>query len=174
VKNGIYGEMFVAAMIAAAFVLVDPLAVVEAGLAEIPQRSRLYADMRETIEFCRAAGFKADAFEGVLDQIYQRWGHYHPVHTNNNAAIVVAALLLGGADFEKVITIAVMGGLDTDCNGATAGAIFGAMHGAGKIPVKWKAPLNDTLFSEISGYHPISITECARRSVAIARKILST
>lgn len=40
ISNGIYGEMFVAAMIAAGFALDDPLKVVQAGLAEIPRRSR--------------------------------------------------------------------------------------------------------------------------------------
>jgi len=174
VKNGIYGEMFVAAMIAAAFVLDEPLAVVEAGLAEIPQTSRLHRDIRQTIDLCREHDFKAEAFELVLDGLYKLFGHYHAVHTNNNAALVAAALLLGGNDYEKVITIAVMGGWDSDCNGATAGSIHGAIHGAKNIPLKWKAPLNDTLFSEMTDYHPISISECARRSVEIARKTLST
>jgi ADP-ribosylglycohydrolase len=169
VKNGIYGEMLIAAMIAAAFVLDDPLAIVEAGLAEIPRNSRLYSDMRQTVDLCQKFHCKADAFEPVLDGIYELFGHYDPVHTNNNAAVCVAALLLGGQDFEKVITIAVMGGWDTDCNGATVGSIFGAMRGAGEIPAKWKAPLNDTLYSEISGYHPIAISECARRSFEIAK-----
>jgi len=174
IKNGIYGEMFVAAMIAAAFALDEPVAVVEAGLAEIPQNSRLCRDIRQTIDLCRKYDFKADAFEPVLNGLYDLFGHYSSVHTNNNAAIVVSALLLGGADFEKVITIAVMGGWDSDCNGATAGSIFGAMHGAEKIPLKWKAPLNDTLFSEITDYHPIAISECARRSFEIAKRILSS
>ena len=172
VKNGIYGEMFVAAMIAAGFALEDPLEVVEAGLAEIPCDSRLNLEMRQVIALCRKHSFKAEAFEKVFDGIYARLGHYHPVHTINNAGLVVAALLLGQADFENVITIAVMGGWDTDCNGATAGSIFGAMHGAGSIPSKWKDPLHDTLYSQVFDYHPIAISECARRSAAIARKIV--
>ncbi len=173
VKNGIYGEMFVAAMIAAGFVLDDPLQVIEAGLAEIPHRSRLYADMHQIISICAKHGNAFANYEKVLDEIEALLGHYHPVHTNNNAALVVAALLLGGDDFEKVITLAVMGGWDTDCNGATAGSIFGAMHGAGPIPEKWRVPLHDTLYSRILDYHPIAITECARRSAALARTIAS-
>ena len=172
IKNGIYGEMFVAAMIAAGFVLNDPLEVVKAGLAEIPRRSRLYVEMEQVIEICRKHDFAAGAFEAVFDDIYALLGHYHEVHTNNNAALVVAALLLGQEDFEKVITLAVMGGWDTDCNGATAGSIFGAMHGAKRIPAKWKDPLHDTLYSRILDYHPIAISECARRSTGIALRVL--
>ena len=172
IKNGIYGEMFVAAMIAAGFALTDPLEVVKAGLAEIPRRSRLHAEMEQTIEICRKHKFNAAAFEAVFDDIYALLGHYSPVHTNNNAALVVAAMLLGGDDFEKVITISVMGGWDSDCNGATNGSIFGAMFGADKIPAKWKDPLHDTLYSRIFDYHPIAISECAKRSVEIAQRVL--
>ena len=168
VKNGIYGEMFVAAMIATAFVLDDPLAVIEAGLAEIPRACRLQEDVRRTISLC--AKNSASSFEHVLEGLEKMFSHYHPVHTNNNAAAVVAALLLGQADFEKVITIAVMAGWDTDCNGATAGSIFGAMHGANAIPAQWKDPLRDTLFAEVAGYQPIAISECARRSFEIVEK----
>jgi ADP-ribosylglycohydrolase len=174
IKNGIYGEMFVAAMIAAGFALKDPLEVVKAGLAEIPARSRLYLEMEQVIGICRKHQFRAEAFEVVLDEIYALLGHYHPVHTNNNAGLVVASLLLGQGDFEKAITISVMGGWDTDCNGATVGSIFGAMHGAESIPAKWTNPLHDTLYSMIFDYHPIAISECARRSVGIAQKITSS
>ena len=172
VKNGIYGEMFVAAMIAAAFVMDDPHAIIEAGLAEIPATSRLYAEMRQTIAICRKYQCNPASFQPVLDEIYSLLGHYHEVHTNNNAALVVASLLLGGHDLEKVITIAVMGGWDTDCNGATAGSILGAMVGAKRLPAKWIAPLHDTLNSQIIDYHPIAISECAKRSVSIAHKVL--
>lgn len=171
VRNGIYGEMFCAAMIAAAFALREPLQIVEAGLAEIPQQSRLYREMRQVVEICRRHNNDFAQFEVVLDEIYALLGHYDPVHTNNNAGLVVAALLLGGHDFEKVITLAVMGGWDSDCNGATAGSICGAMLGAKTLSTaatKWIEPLHDTLNSEIIGYHPIAISECARRSVSIA------
>jgi len=171
VKNGIYGEMLCAAMIAAAFALDDPVEIVKAALGEIPATSRLHKDMTQVIDICAGHGNDPAEFEAVLDEIYALLGHYHEVHTNNNCALVVAALILGGHDFEKVITIAVMGGWDTDCNGATAGSIAGAMLGARQLPGKWTKPLNDKLMSGIIGYHPIAISECARRSAEVARKV---
>ncbi len=171
VRNGIYGEMFCAALIAAAFAVKDPLEAVEAALAEIPQKSRLHADIREVIAICRRHNFDAADFEAALADLGKALGHYHPVHTNNNAGLVVAALLLGQHDFEKVLSIAVMGGWDTDCNGATAGSVFGAMHGVESIPPKWSAPLHDTLYSEIFGYHPIAISEVARLALEVAQKV---
>jgi ADP-ribosylglycohydrolase len=172
VKNGIYGAMYCAAMIAAAFATDDPVKVVEIGLSEIPRTSRLHAEMRQVVEICRRHGMRASAFEAVLDEVWSLLGHYDPVHTNNNAGLVTAALLLGQHEYEKAITIAVMGGWDTDCNGATVGSIVGAMLGAKPLPAKWIAPLHDTLNSQVLGYHPIAISECARRGVAIARKAM--
>ena len=172
IKNGIYGEMFVAAMIAAAFVYDNPSQIIQAGLNEIPATSRLYAEMIQTIKICRRHNNNPAHFEAVLNEIYQLLGHYSCVHTSNNAALVVASLLLGDHDLEKVLTIAVMGGWDTDCNGATAGSIAGAMLGAKALPRKWVDPLHDTLNSQIIDYHPIAISECAQRSLAIAKKVL--
>jgi hypothetical protein len=172
-KNGIYGAMFCAAMISAAFVLEDPMQIVETGLAEIPRRSRLHVEMRQVIDLCRAVDFRYERFEEVLDAIYRLLGHYNPVHTNNNAGLVVAAVLLGKHDFGKAISLAVMGGWDTDCNGATVGSIVGAMVGGQAAPAHWVGRLNDTLNSAIPGYHPIAISECAKRSTEIARKFLA-
>ena len=171
VKNGIYGAMFCAAMIAAAFALSDARAVIEAGLAEIPRTSRLYAEMRQVIELCERFECKFENFEAVLTEIYATLGHYNPVHTNNNCALIVAALLLGAGDFERTLTLAVMGGWDTDCNGATVGSIIGAQLGARALPPFWIDRLHDTLRSQIIDYHPIAISECARRSTQLAREL---
>lgn len=174
VKNGIYGAMFCAALIAAAFATSDPNQIVEAALAEIPTTSRLYAELQHTIAICHKYDCQFAQFEAVFGEIYDALEHYSPVHTNNNAAICVAAVLLSGGDFHQGITLAVMGGLDSDCNGATVGSVVGAIQGAHRVPAHWTSRLNDTLNSEIIGYHPISISECARRALKIARAASST
>lgn len=171
VKNGIYGAMFCAAMISAAFATSDVRTIIEAGLAEIPATSRLYQDVRQTIAFCEQYGCAFEQFEEVFAALHANLRDLSPVHANNNACLCVAALLLSGGDFHKAVTTAVMGGWDTDCNGATVGSIVGAIAGAGGIPTHWTARLNDTLHSEVIGYDPIAISECARRSVEIANKI---
>jgi ADP-ribosylglycohydrolase len=171
VKNGIYGEMFCAAMIAAALVLNDPAEIMQAGLDQIPRRSRLADAVRRTIDRCESLGFAAERFEEAQDWLWREFGGYHPIHTINNAAAVVLAVLLGGGDFGRTIAIAVTCGSDTDCNGATAGCLAGAMLGAARLPAQWTAPLNDTLYSGVAGYHPIAISQCAARHAAIARHL---
>jgi hypothetical protein len=51
-------------------------------------------------------------------------------------------------------------------------ALFDDLLGQLDEPVEWTAPLNDTLKAAVVGYDPIAISECARRSVALARKTL--
>lgn len=170
IKNGIYCSMFYAAMIAAAFALDDPLAIVEAGLAEIPATSRLYTDGLKVIEICRRYRFQGEHIEQVHAAIYETFGD-NDCSTPGNMALIVSALLLGKGDFEKVITYTVMGGFDSDSTAATAGSIVGAMLGAKRLPQKWIAPLRDTLYGQIIGYHPIAVSECARRSLEIAKSL---
>ena len=91
VKNGVYGEMFVAAMLAAAFVTDEVEEVIRIGLSEIPASCRLAEAIRDTVAWSRQL---AD-WEKVWDKINEKYGRYHAVHTINNAALVVMALMAG-------------------------------------------------------------------------------
>lgn len=160
VENGIYAEMFVAAMVAAAFTCDDSREIILEGLSVIPGESRLAEAIRFTLEL---PSLEPD-WEAGLDRLYRRYGHYHWVHAINNAALVSAALLYGAGDFERSICLAVMGGWDTDCNGATVGSIVGTM--GARIPEKWSEPLNNRVRSSLSGFDFSSIDDLARRTVA--------
>lgn len=167
VKNGIYGAMFVAAMIAVAFYEPDPERIVRAGLAQIPATSRLASDITQAIEIGRTA--KSE--EEVAERIWNAFSHYSWVHTNNNAALVAASLIFSKGDFVRGVTTSVLGGFDTDCNGATVGSILGASMGHRRLPAHFVQPLHDTLFADVEGFHPIDFTALAHRSVALFRGI---
>jgi len=164
VKNGIYGEMWVAAMLAAAYLSDDVETVVRAGLAQIPAQSRLSVAIERVISQ-RHAGM---SYEAAVADLRSRWdeniGH-HWCHTISNAEIVAIALLWGNGDYEKTICYSVMPGFDTDCNGATSGSVMGVMLGADNLPSKWITPLNDTLLTGVAGYHRVSLTQVAQETV---------
>ena len=166
VKNGIYGAMFIAAMIAAAFVEKDNYKIIEAALAQIPANCRLADAVRQTIPIVESAKDELD----LVEKIWNAFGHYHCVHAINNTALCVAAVLFAGDDYEKAITTAVLGGWDTDCNGATVGSIMGAKLGTAGIPAHWADPLHDTLYSSIPDFHPIAISACADRCHVLYEK----
>ena len=46
-------------------------------------------------------------------------------------------------DFEESLVAVIQAGGDTDTNGAVAGAILGALHGAGSIPERWTAHVHN-------------------------------
>ena len=161
VKNGIYGEMWVAAMLAAAPFLQSTRELIEVGLAEIPSSSRLAADVREVMRWY-AEGL---GYDEAVQRIHARWDEkwlHHWCHTNSNAQIVAVGLLWGDGDYEKTICRAVQACFDTDCNGATVGSIVGMMLGAKALPAKWIRPLNDTLETGVRGYGIRRISDLAR------------
>jgi len=125
VKNGIYGEMFVAAILATAFVASDVEEVIRIGLSEIPRNCRLAEAVQDTVDWSK----ELISWEQVWNKINEKYEHYHPVHTINNAALVVMGLMFGQRDYETSIVVAVRGGWDTDCTGATAGSVCGMMLG---------------------------------------------
>lgn len=160
VKNGVYGAMFFAALIAAAFTEKDIGKCIETALTVIPQKSRLYEDILFAVE---AGERSADETE-LYKKLWDRFRGLSSIHTNNNAAACVAALLMGKGDFVRSVGIAVGAGWDTDCNGATVGSFMGALLSVDGIPGYLREPLNDTLYSSIIGFHPASIRECAERT----------
>ncbi len=166
-KNGIYGEMFVAAMIASAYILNDVEDIISAGLAEIPEHSRLSEAIQSTQDWCR----DEEDWEKAWQNIYDSLGKYHGVHTINNAALVVMGLYFGRDDFEAGITKTVRGGWDADCTGATVGSILGVKFGAKALPSKWTAVFNDRLLSAVRGENDNKISELAARTLAVAKKI---
>ncbi|MBI4579414.1 MAG: ADP-ribosylglycohydrolase family protein [Planctomycetes bacterium] len=157
VKNGIYGEMLFAAMIAAAPFCTDIMDVIEIGLSEIPAESRLTQAVRDVMGWARANRDWTD----TCDAIHAKYGHYHQVHTINNAALVIMGLLHGKLDLGRTICMTVMGGWDTDCTGATAGSVLGAMLGAEALPGRWIRPLHNRLRSIVVGYDNLPITDVA-------------
>ncbi len=169
VKNGIYGEMWVAAMLASAPFVKNARAVIEAGLCEIPEKSRLAEAILQVIAWRDENIDFETAIRRVHEKWDETWGH-HWCHTISNAQIVALGLLWGEDDFEKSICRAVQACFDTDCNGATVGSVFGALHGAQALPEKWIGPLNDGLETGIAGYHFVRISDMARKTAELSKK----
>ncbi len=170
VRNGLYGEMWVAAMLAAAWVLDDPREIVRAGLAQIPARCRLAEELEQVLAWHQEGG----RYEEVLDAVHARWDEadrHDWCHTISNAAIVAVGLLWGDLDWERSVCRAVTCAFDTDCNGATVGSIVGLVLGAGRMPSKWISPIRDTLRTGIHGMTELKVSEVAEASCGLVRSL---
>lgn len=142
--NGVYGGMFVAAAISAAFILRDIRKVIEEALRVIPgdcEYTRMALDIiRYHDEHPQCA------WEDAFAYIRSNWGYdrYPGVcHIIPNSAVMVMSMLYGEGDFSRTICICNMCGWDTDCNVGNVATILGVMVGLEGIDMRWRQPIND-------------------------------
>jgi ADP-ribosylglycohydrolase len=166
-RQGIYGEMFFSAAIAAAFSVNHPVEALEIGLTEIPENCAMAKAVRWVLQvapgitnYRQAREAMTEHFKGMSD-----------VHTINNACLTIWGLTIGGTDFTRVIGETVAMGMDNDCTAATAGSIVGAIIGKQGIPQHWTRNFNDTVHSYLIGQKSFSITNLLDRFTRLAERI---
>ena len=159
--DGISGAMFVAALGAA---IPDSTSLVEASkraLAEIPAQGGAAEAVKLALSLLDDA--QGDA------RIRKHFEGLSPVHTINNLALVVWSLLRNPDDFSAAIGEAVTAGLDTDCNGATVGGLWGLQ---GKpIPETWTTPWRGCVQVTLAGQSELALDDLVRRTQHVARSI---
>jgi len=160
VKNGIYGEMIVAAMISAAFVLDDVEEIIKVGLSEIPENCRLAKAVRDLMQWSK----EYPNWDSCWDRAMEDYGDLSWVHTINNTLFILLGLLYGEGDLGKTVSISVMAGHDTDCTGASVGSIIGTMLGAKSHESRWVNPLQDRVKSILAGFSESKISDLAMRT----------
>ncbi len=168
--DGLWGEMFLAAIEAAAFAESDGERLLDLGLSVIPEACDLARAVRHVREGHRAIRDWKDARARLLADFD------HPDMTNVplNLGIITLGLLYGDWDFERSLCIAVNCGYDTDCTGATTGAIIGALKGADAIPPRWKDPLQDTFkpgWGVINLARDNTLTALTGETVAVGQQV---
>jgi ADP-ribosylglycohydrolase len=166
--NGIYGEMWASALVAAAFTSGSAREALDSALGVVPARSRLADALRTAM----AAHANGASWDEAMASMESRLAGYHWVHTINNAEVVAAALLWGNGDFTRTIGLAVEAGLDTDCTGATTGSVFGALHGLDALPGHWVGPLENSMHSAIFGFEGVRITDLVDRTLRVSESLV--
>lgn len=162
--EGMYGEIFFAALESAAFVESDCRKLIDIGLSYIPEDSIMAKSIQKAVE---CYDNQVDIYEarkkihntapgtfGIqgmkLSEIKQEGNEGMELgkpgfDAPENVAFAIAGWLYGEGDFGRSICIANSLGEDTDCTCATLGAVMGIISGAAKLPAKWKEPLDDKI-----------------------------
>ena len=162
--EGMYGEVFCAAIQSAAFTESDPMKLVNIGLSYIPPESAMTRCIKKAVEcyqkkvpFLEARKHIHNEAPGTfgifpfkLSEIKKEGNEGMEIGTPGfdapeNVGFAIAGLLYGEGDFGKSICFANSCGEDTDCTCATLGALMGIMSGASKLPEKWTKPLDDRI-----------------------------
>ena len=165
-RTGIYGEMFVAAAIAAAQVMEDRLSIFETALQFVPQRSRFHKVVSDSLQEVRQAQDWLDGYERIHLK-YHMYGHcliYQEIGTLINT-------LRFAQDIGHGICIQVSQGNDTDSFGATAGSLLGAYFGPGHLESRWLKPFNDDIRTTLARFYERSLSKLAQRMGELPRRI---
>lgn len=164
-KNGVYGAMFVAAMLARAAAPGDISDVIRAGLAQIPSGSRLHDSVSRILSMFSSGASQEACLRDICRRYDEpsgrRWCHVLP-----NAEIVAVSLLYGRGSFSRSVCIAAGSAFDSDCNGATVGSLLGMLGGIDGIPPEWSAPLANGFQTEISARSRVTIPEMTEMTLA--------
>jgi ADP-ribosylglycohydrolase len=169
--EGIYAELFTASIESAAFVVNDIREIINIGLKKIPEDCRVARSIKIAINGYEGKKTWQDTRQDVVKDSEDLGWFQAPA----NVAFTVIGLLYGEGDFDKTVCTAVNCGDDTDCTGATAGAVMGILMGRSKLPQKWIDPIGDSIqtiaINPIGTCIPKTLTELTDRTIYLAKTI---
>ncbi len=163
-RTGVYGAMFVAAAVACAPAMHDPLDIVRTALRYVPQRSRFAERTSDALAIVERCDDWLDAYARVHERFVQ-FG-FCAIHQEIGTLINT---LRFATDAGHGICLQVMQGNDTDSFGATAGSILGSHHGP--IDERWTAPLRDDVHTALALFHERSLDAIADRMAALPARV---
>lgn len=157
--EGTYAAIFIAAMQSAAFVVHDVRKLLDIGLSKLPEDCRVVRSVRLVMDCYENGVSWKECRERIVEDSADLGWFQAPA----NVAYVVLGLLYGEGDFKQSMIYAVNCGDDTDCTGATIGALMGIMGGMDFIPKDWMAYIGEGIKSICltngHGRYPLNCTE---------------
>lgn len=138
--DGVWAEVFFAALESAAFEETDKNKLLDLALGFLPDDSLLVHAVQDTRQWWTS---KKD-WRAIRTLIVEKYGTDNFTDVVANVAFTVLGWLAGENQLGKSICIAVNCGLDTDCTGATLGALMGIID-PDCIEEKWLAPIGEDI-----------------------------
>ena len=161
--EGVFGEVFFAALESMAFENDDFEEITKKALTFIPTESITYKSINDLIEYYKNGVSWLEARQKLIDDYGTPNFCYAPL----NIAFTMLGLFYGD-DFSDKLLKCVNCGYDTDCTAATAGSILGILYGADNIPQKWIDPIGTSIVTcpQVNGFRiPKDIEELTQRSI---------
>lgn len=188
--EGVYGELFCAALQSAAFMEKDMKKLVDIAKAYIPADCDVAKAVDTAIECYESGKTWKEARKVMLQTVPGSFGLYKGYvdcepesdvpdgelgyDAPNNIGLMMIGWLYGEGDFSKSICIAAGCGEDADCSAGTLGATLGIIYGTECIEEKWLQPIGDeikTISLDLtkapqSGFVvPFTVSELTRRVI---------
>lgn len=138
--EGVWGEIFNAALESAAFVESDPQILLDIALSYLPPACAT----ARAVRVARAAYASGIGWREARAEVLQATPHYVAQYAPPNIGFQVIGWLYG-KDFGDALCTAVNCGYDTDCTGGSLGALLGILGGRAGLPTRWTAPLGESI-----------------------------
>ncbi len=166
VGEGTSAAAFLTAIESAAFGIKDIKQLIKIGLSKIDEDSRLAKSVKEVIKFYDEGKSWQEVRNAIVkmnEDIADGW-----FQAPSNVAFVLIGLLYGEGDFKKSLLTAVNCGDDTDCTGASVGAILGIINGCDGLPSDWAQYIGNRIITcsinmGTSSRVPTNIDDLVRR-----------
>ncbi|MBQ7793077.1 MAG: ADP-ribosylglycohydrolase family protein [Clostridia bacterium] len=167
--DGLYAEMFLAALESAAFCESNLRKLIDIGLEFVPHGNRLRSAFDDILVWWDTIGDIMSVREKILEKYYvDNW-----TDVTINLSFIFLSLLSCENSFDKAICTAVSLGYDTDCTAATVGSIFGIIN-PDSIDKKWTDPIGDNLVLSdcIINMHEMgTINDFCKKIISIAYEV---
>lgn len=162
--EGTYAEIFTASLESAAYYESDIHKLIDIALSKIPQECRVH----KAVSLVKGEYRKGTPYREVREMLVEQSKDIGWFQAPANVGFVVIGLLYGEGDFKKSMIYAINCGDDTDCTGATVGAVLGIIGGKDSIPADWQEYIGDSILTiAVNGqfvtYFPKSCTELTER-----------
>jgi ADP-ribosylglycohydrolase len=169
--EGTLAELFTASIESAAFVEPDRDKLIDFGLSMIPKDCGVARAVRAAV----AAKWEGKSWQEARRAVISATEDTGWFQAPRNIGYVIIGWLYGVGDCGKSICTAVNCGDDTDCTGATLGAILGILGGTKAIPERWRLPIGTKIKTvAVSGFPiPPDLGELTHRTVAMTKKVLA-
>lgn len=157
-RTGIYGTMFTAAAIAAAFVVKDPLEIFRIAGQYVPQNSRFADAYRNCLKLVETSSNWLEGYE----RVHNAYGDFGNCRIYQEIGTVMNTLRFA-KNVGEGICMQVSQGNDTDSFGCTCGSILGAFHEPGSLEPRWLQPFNNTIHSTLATFQETRLSAVAER-----------
>lgn len=160
--EGIYGGQAVAAGVAAAMTGASPASVVAAALSVIPTDSWTARSLRRAVTAAGREYPDTLTMERAVRSAVVIGGYPWTDLAPEAVGLAFGAFAAARGDFRTSVLTAVNMGRDADTTAAVAGALSGAVRGAGAVPEEWSTaigPVRGSCLPSMQGYHVLDIAD---------------
>ncbi|WFB36097.1 ADP-ribosylglycohydrolase family protein [Kiritimatiellota bacterium B12222] len=164
--DGVEAARFLAAFESALFTSSDLQSALRTALDLLPEVSKL----RQALDQICMLYVEGRSAETAQKYTQRHYGSANFTDVVMNLSFILVGLLWGKGDPLQSIFLAVSCGADTDCTGATCGAILGLLHGTEGLPEAWRKVIQAPLVMDPSLRElplPQSIKELTLRTLKL-------